>query len=584
MSSASPSRKIQDASSLALTAKLAGIYARDDSETANLSAIETIREAFGAEDAALFYVKGKGEFRVCMAGASFPVALTERRWNSIVKAHHSDVLLAKFGPWALPGLDRELRYWLSARLYTSGDLGGYVFLGNHELEWESEYGALLASVAEAIAPIVDVRRQRDAEESNRKLAETLLAHNEGRLRNFVEGSPDMIYTVGSDDRITSVNAAALRLLGRESKQELLNVPFSSLALNPEDRDVFLRKIADKGFVEDHELVFLRPDGATVFCLETAYALKDADGALREIQGIVKDISERIENERNLWHTNLELAEANQKLKKTQLLMVQREKLASIGQLAAGVAHEINNPLGFLISNFTTLEKYIRRFDAAWQGIAGISPESNPSIEDKRKISSELLDARAIIEESRDGFERIRSIVANLKNFSRIDKGAGFEAFDVNMGIENSLVVGWNEIKYVAEVEKNLGLIPPIRAHGGELNQVFLNILMNAAQAIEGQKRSEKGKIFIETRKETDSVIISIRDDGPGISKEVQSKVFDPFFTTKEPGKGTGLGMSISYDIIVNKHAGSLWLESQKDTGTVFYISLPIAGPLESAAE
>ncbi|HAE20952.1 MAG TPA: hypothetical protein DCG47_01330, partial [Spirochaetaceae bacterium] len=241
-------------------------------------------------------------------------------------------------------------------------------------------------------------------------------------------------------------------------------------------------------------------------------------------------------------------------------------------------------LGFLISNFTTLEKYIRRFDAAWQGIAGISPESNPSIEDKRKISSELLDARAIIEESRDGFERIRSIVANLKNFSRIDKGAGFEAFDVNMGIENSLVVGWNEIKYVAEVEKNLGLIPPIRAHGGELNQVFLNILMNAAQAIEGQKRSEKGKIFIETRKETDSVIISIRDDGPGISKEVQSKVFDPFFTTKEPGKGTGLGMSISYDIIVNKHAGSLWLESQKDTGTVFYISLPIAGPLESAAE
>jgi two-component system, NtrC family, sensor kinase len=578
MSVIGPSGGLPDTKFLILSANLTGIYARDDSETANLHAIESIREAFGAEESALFYVNGHGDYRVCMAGASFPLSLAEDRWTSIVNAHQSVAKLSSFGPWALPGMDRSLRFWLSARLYHSGELGGYVFLGGDSVEWGENSRSLLEAVADAIAPIVEVRIQKDIEEANRKKAETLLANNENRLRNFFEGSPDMIYTVGPDDRITSVNASALRFLGRESKQEILNAPFSSFAMHPEDRELFLLKIKDRGIVEDHEIVLLRPNGSTVFCIETAYALKSGNGELLEIQGIVKDISDRIENERNLWRTNLELAEANLKLKKTQSLMVQREKLASIGQLAAGVAHEINNPLGYLISNFATLEKYIRRFDSAWQAVCAGSPASSGANGDAAKLSSTLADAHAIIEESREGFERIRSIVTNLKSFSRSDAGLGFEPYDVNAGLENSLAVAWNEIKYVAEVEKKLGRLPSIRAHGGEINQVFLNILVNAAQAIAGRKKGRKGTIAVETRKEADSVIISIRDDGPGIPKEARNKVFDPFFTTKEPGKGTGLGMSISYDIIVNKHAGSIWLESEPDSGTAFYISLPIDGP------
>jgi signal transduction histidine kinase len=150
-------------------------------------------------------------------------------------------------------------------------------------------------------------------------------------------------------------------------------------------------------------------------------------------------------------------------------------------------------------------------------------------------------------------------------------------FDLNAGIESSIVVAWNEIKYVSELRKNLGEIPHVIANGSELNQVILNILVNAAQAIGNAPREGKGVIEITTRLEHDIVILSIHDNGPGIPEEILAKIFDPFFTTKEPGKGTGLGLSISWDIIVNKHGGKIWVESEVGTGTTFYISLPVAG-------
>jgi PAS domain S-box-containing protein len=573
---------LQDYRALSLFVQLAGIYARDGSEAANILAIESIGAGFQAEAAALFYIAEQQAFRLCIAGTHFPIALPEDRWRSIVSAHNPDTQVTRFGPWSLPGFERALQYWLSARLYSAGDLVGYVFLGSDTREWTDQDSAVLAGVADSIAPIAEVRNQKDLEETKRRKAEMLLSRNERRLRDFLEGSPDMIYTVGPDDRITSINIAALGILGRSSKSELLNTPFSLLALDPVDRELLFQRILDRGFVEDFEVVLVRGDGSTIYCLETAYAQHNPDGTLREIQGIVKNISERIESERKLWHTNLELAEANQKLEKTQLLMVQTEKLASIGQLAAGVAHEINNPLSFLISNFSTLERYFNRFDAAWRHIIEGHQESATTIEDAREVASLLSDAREIFEESREGLERIRSIVANLKNFSRIERGQGFEPYDVNAGLENTMAVAWNEIKYVAYVEKKLGQIPVIHARGGEINQVFLNILVNAAQAIAAQKMDQHGKIILETRKVGENVVISIQDDGPGIPNVIQGKVFDPFFTTKEPGKGTGLGMSISYDIVVVKHAGQLWFESGKDGGTTFYISLPIAGPAETA--
>jgi signal transduction histidine kinase len=150
---------------------------------------------------------------------------------------------------------------------------------------------------------------------------------------------------------------------------------------------------------------------------------------------------------------------------------------------------------------------------------------------------------------------------------------------INTGFESTLVVAWNKIKYVADVRKDLNDVPQIHARGGEINQVILNILVNAAQAIADQNRSEKGVISVHTESNDEWVTMTIRDDGPGIPREILQKVFDPFFTTKEPGKGTGLGLSISYDIIVNKHKGKLSVKSLPGKGTVFIIALPVNGEI-----
>jgi len=312
-------------------------------------------------------------------------------------------------------------------------------------------------------------------------------------------------------------------------------------------------------------------------MESIAVLRDENGKIRELQGIINDITERIEKERELWRTNLELSELNSKLQKTQELMVQQEKLASIGQLAAGVAHEINNPLGFLKSNHSVMEKYVAKAETLLQKIAdsGIPEASKPIME---QLVKQIDKMKEILIESTEGYERIIRIVADLKTFSRLDQGEGFAEYDLNAGIESTLVVAWNEIKYVADVEKQLGNIPKIMARGNELNQVWLNLLVNAAQAIEGAKKEVRGRIIIKTWEEKGHIMVSIKDNGPGIPESIRKKIFDPFFTTKEPGKGTGLGLSISYNIIVENHKGQIIVNTEPGQGTEFVVILPLSPP------
>jgi len=563
-------------SMLALTAELCGIFARDESENANIAATNSIKRSFGAEEAALFYITGQKVFRVCVSGTDFPIALPEKRWRDCVESHMGGMSVSRFGAWAIPAIGKPLASWISVCLYMSGDEGGYVFLGRDSGSWSDRDEQSLDSIRSAIAPIVQVRHERGIEEHRRKEAETLLAKNESRLRDLFEGSREMIYTADDQDLITGANAAAVKLLGLSSKAAIIGRPFADFAMAPLERKLFLDKIAKHGYVDEHEIVLVRKGGEPVFCLETAHALKDESGAVRELQGIVKDISGRIENEKKLWKMNLELAEANLKLQKSQALMVQQEKLASIGQLAAGVAHEINNPLGFLISNNAMLERYFGSIRAA---IAELAPDRERSApKASAKLERTFSEAESIFAESGEGFGRIVKIVGGLKNFSRVDSSGTYSEYDLNAGVESSLVVAWNEIKFVAEVRRDLRDIPRIRANGGEINQVVLNILVNAAQAIGGTGRDGKGLIEIATRATDETVLLSIKDDGPGIPEAARNKIFDPFFTTKEPGKGTGLGLSISYDIVVAKHGGTIWVESERGAGTTFYISLPIAGP------
>jgi signal transduction histidine kinase len=277
------------------------------------------------------------------------------------------------------------------------------------------------------------------------------------------------------------------------------------------------------------------------------------------------------------------------VKKTQPKLIQQEKLASIGQLAAGIAHELNNPIGFISSNFTSLKSYvtiIKKYIYFCEKVAALARKSGASplqehvkalleFRDRQKIEFIYRDIEDLVNESMDGISRITEIVKSLRNFSRIDTGSEIELYDINEALESTLIVAKNEIKYVADVVKDFQSVPLIECVGGEINQVLLNIIINAAQAIKSQGRADTGLIKLKTYSDGQSVTCEISDDGPGIRKDLIHRIFDPFFTTKEAGKGIGLGLNISYDIIVNKHRGELFVESNPGELTKFTVRLPV---------
>jgi signal transduction histidine kinase/CheY-like chemotaxis protein len=268
-----------------------------------------------------------------------------------------------------------------------------------------------------------------------------------------------------------------------------------------------------------------------------------------------------------------LGDAYHQLKMSQAQIVQQEKMASIGQLSAGIAHEINNPVGYISSNLGSLAKYISKLTdfINSQATALDTCEGKEDINELRKklkIDFILEDISGLIKESAEGCDRVKSIVLDLKSFSRADQDKA-ERADLNEHINKTLNVVWNELKYKAEVKKELGDIPSTVCHPQKLNQVFMNLLVNASHAI-----AERGEIGIKTWHEKDSIYVSISDTGSGISKENLPKLFEPFFTTKEAGKGTGLGLSISYDII-RKHNGEITVDSEEGKGTTFTVRIPV---------
>ncbi len=309
---------------------------------------------------------------------------------------------------------------------------------------------------------------------------------------------------------------------------------------------------------------------------------DDEGNITHFLAIKEDINERKLIEQQLERSVAESVQMatsleflNAELKATQSQMLQREKMASIGQLAAGVAHEINNPIGFVSSNLRSLDKYIKKLTDYLEMLEiqfkKQLPEEWEAIKvERRKMKIDFLieDYADLIEESLDGSERVRKIVQNLKTFSRVDQ-AEEQLADLNECLESTIAIVWNEIKYKATLEKELADLPDIHCNPQELNQVFTNILVNAAQAIE-----KDGVINIRSWLDDDVVKISFQDNGSGILPENQEKIFEPFFTTKPVGEGTGLGMSISYEI-VKKHGGDIQLESVVGQGTTFTLSFPL---------
>lgn len=436
---------------------------------------------------------------------------------------------------------------------------------------------LLGELGQAVASAF-LSQQRHQEQEYRKLRiiEDAYRLSEARLRAVFDESQDMILTTDAEGRIIDINEAGVRLLGQPTKEAIIGRFESEFWMNERDHAILMKEITDHGHVKDFEVILKREDNTTVFGLESAMIFRGTQGAVEEIHAMIKDITERIHDEQALWKMNIELAEANQKLKDSQTMIVQQEKLASIGQLAAGVAHEINNPLAFLMSNSTVVRRSITALKEFVHAM-----EASPAVEDVKRAKERhdidyiLKDFDAIMAESEDGFRRITDIVQNLKSFSRIESSERFEPFDINKGIETTLSVARNEVKYIAEVKLDLASLPLVECVGGEVNQVLLNLVMNAAQAIKSQGRTDKGTIEIRTGVRDDWVWIEIKDDGPGIPKGQQLRIFDAFYTTKPVGQGTGLGLSISSDIVVHRHGGKLTVESDTGKGACFRVELPV---------
>jgi hemerythrin-like metal-binding protein len=288
-----------------------------------------------------------------------------------------------------------------------------------------------------------------------------------------------------------------------------------------------------------------------------------------------------EANRQLLQERAEQQNLIKKLEQAHVQLLQSEKMASIGQLAAGVAHEINNPIGYVNSNLGSLDKYVRdllRMLQAYESETGTN--ASAAIQAlRREIDIEFLreDAGNLLKESLEGVDRVKRIVQDLKDFSHVDE-AEWQWANLNRGLDSTLNVAANEIKYKAEVVKDYGEIPDVRCLPQQINQVFMNVLVNAAQAME-----TRGTIRISTRLDGEHVCVTISDTGNGIPPEILNRIFDPFFTTKPIGKGTGLGLSIAYGII-NKHQGKIEVESVVGKGTTFRIQLPVKSGLKSGSE
>lgn len=321
--------------------------------------------------------------------------------------------------------------------------------------------------------------------------------------------------------------------------------------------------------------------------------RDQNGRALRMTGINRDITDlKIAEDqinadqinaqiKQIMQSNTQLLEANRQLEQAQNQLLQSEKMASIGLLAAGVAHEINNPISYVNSNLGTLKKYLSnifsmldKYESALQLTAAPAQALDELLAFKEKINLEYLqrDTKDLLAESLEGLDHVKKIVADLKDFSHSESEETWKSTDVQQVLETCLNMVWSELKYKCEVRKEYSPLPKVFCLPSRLNQVFINLLLNAAQAIK-----DHGVITLRTGQEGDQVWIEVEDTGEGIDPKNINRIFDPFFTTKPVGQGTGLGLALSYRII-EKHLGRIEVRSKINKGSVFRVWLPVKQP------
>ncbi|BBO67113.1 hypothetical protein DSCA_10430 [Desulfosarcina alkanivorans] len=475
-----------------------------------------------------------------------------------------------------------------------------------------DYVAKPYDIREFQARLNTGKRVIQLEDTHKTLQETLIS-SRNKIRIVFDALPEEILTVDRELNVVSLNKSALDAIKGNFDD---HVALSCCKLSEKgNSDFYNRQLAslvgsclETGSRQFYLDRFSTEDGKEIIKERIALPVKEEDGQVRQITFVSRDITEAHQHNeeikklnqkltkisREMLKKNHSLENALERLEHTQAQMLQSEKMASIGQLAAGVAHEINNPTGFVSSNLKTLGDYqgdMNRLIGDYQQLksalkelpCGQLPEpvvnlirQVETVEEEVDIDFIQEDVGELIGDCQEGTDRIKKIVDDLKHFAHPGEDRMTET-DINAGIESTLNVVNNELKYKATIVKELGDLPFVHAYPQQLNQVFMNILVNAAQAIE-----KSGEIKIATAPVDDRVEIRISDTGCGISKAVLNKIFDPFFTTKDVGKGTGLGMNIAYNIIM-KHHGDIRVESEVGKGTTFIVQLPVLSSPESAA-
>jgi PAS domain S-box-containing protein len=397
-----------------------------------------------------------------------------------------------------------------------------------------------------VASIIDDITERHQAEDALKLSET-------RFRNLIENAPDAIAVYPPDDRrLVYANPAFASLLGYDVPEEMLGSSID-VFIHPEDRHILERRRArlaeSRGALSPQEYRLLRKDGGVVYA-EIVSMILEYDGKPNVIV-FGRDLTER---------------------KQMQARLLLADRMVSVGALAAGVAHEINNPLAYVMTNLDMVAG--RRLPPLGARLRELGGEA-------ATIGEELVRVIAMLDVAREGSDRMRDIVRDLRTFTR---GAGEEkrtAVDVRRVMDASINLAWNELRHRARLVKEYGDVPPVLANEARLGQVFLNILVNAAQALEVGDAAENVIRVRASREDDGQVVVQVSDTGPGISPAILDRIFDPFFTTKPVGLGTGLGLWICQGIVTSL-GGQITAETRPGEGATFRVVLPAATPVEQA--